>query len=239
MKQQPNVLFLFTDQQRADTIYAPGKPRRLFTPALDALAQESTVFDNCFTPAPVCVPARFSMYSGLYPAHSGCCNNNYGSAYTGNGFYSKFTGSGYQTCCVGKMHHTLDLYGPMGFQTRYTQEEMSDPADQYTQFITSGAYKNVFDYNGQRSEMYYIPQVSQLPAEVHPTQWIGDRSVDFLRDCDASRPFFLVSSFIHPHPPFAPPAPCKQDVPHRLRRSVHAGGSRGIRRVHERPVHAG
>ena len=84
---------------------------------------------------------------------------------------------------------------------------MSDPADQYTQFITSGAYKNVFDYNGQRSEMYYIPQVSQLPAEVHPTQWIGDRSVDFLRDCDASRPFFLVSSFIHPHPPFAPPAP--------------------------------
>ena len=151
MNQQPNVLFLFTDQQRADTIYAPGKPRRLVTPALDALAQESTVFDNCFTPAPVCVPARFSMYSGLYPAHSGCCNNNYGSAYTGNGFYSKFTGSGYQTCCVGKMHHTLDLYGPMGFQTRYTQEEMSDPADQYTQFITSGAYKNVFDYNGQRS----------------------------------------------------------------------------------------
>ena len=86
MSQQPNVLFLFTDQQRADTIYAPGKPRRLVTPALDALAQESTVFDNCFTPAPVCVPARFSMYSGLYPAHSGCCNNNYGSAYTGNGF---------------------------------------------------------------------------------------------------------------------------------------------------------
>ena len=39
MKQQPNVLFLFTDQQRADTIYAPGKPRRLVTPALDALAQ--------------------------------------------------------------------------------------------------------------------------------------------------------------------------------------------------------
>ena len=39
MNQQPNVLFLFTDQQRADTIYAPGKPRRLVTPALDALAQ--------------------------------------------------------------------------------------------------------------------------------------------------------------------------------------------------------
>ena len=39
MNQQANVLFLFPDQQRADTIYAPGKPRRLVTPALDALAQ--------------------------------------------------------------------------------------------------------------------------------------------------------------------------------------------------------
>ena len=207
MDQRPNILFLFTDQQRADTLCAPDGKHRPVMPALDALAAQATVFDHCVTPAPVCVPARFSLYSGLYPAHAGCCNNNYGSAYTGSGFYSRFTDSGYQTCCVGKMHHTLDLYGPMGFETRYTQEEMADPQDDYTKFITSGAYRNVFDYNGQRSEMYYIPQVSQLPAEAHPTQWIGDRSVEFLRTCDAERPFFLVSSFIHPHPPFAPPAP--------------------------------
>ena len=45
MNQQPNVLFLFTDQQRADTIYAPGKPRRLVTPALDALAQGVCVIE--------------------------------------------------------------------------------------------------------------------------------------------------------------------------------------------------
>lgn len=124
MNQQPNVLFLFTDQQRADTIYAPGKPRRLVTPALDALAQESTVFDNCFTPAPVCVPARFSMYSGLYPAHCRLLQQQLWQRLHRKRLllqiYRQWL-SDLLRC--GKMHHTLDLYGPMGFQTRYTQEE--------------------------------------------------------------------------------------------------------------------
>lgn len=207
MNKKTNFLILFTDQQRADTIASPSRTRRLCTPALDRLAEESVVFDNCFTPSPVCVPARFSMLSGLYPAHSGCCNNNASCAYSGEGFYAAFTRHGYQSCCVGKMHHTKDLYGPMGFSERHTQEEMADPEDDYTKFITSSPYKNVFDYNGQRSEMYYIPQVSQLPAEYHPTQWVGDESVKFLENYDESQPFFLMSSFIHPHPPFSPPAP--------------------------------
>ena len=55
--------------------------------------------------------------------------------------------------------------------------------------------------------MYYIPQISQLPAEYHPTQWVADRSLDFLESVSEDSPFFLMSSFIHPHPPFAPPSP--------------------------------
>ncbi len=56
--------------------------------------------------------------------------------------------------------------------------------------------------------MYYVPQLSPLPADEHPTQWIGDRSIDFIRGEGASAtPWMLFSSFIHPHPPFAPPSP--------------------------------
>lgn len=206
MSNQPNFLVLFTDQQRYDTIHALGCGR-IQTPNLDALAASSMVFDRCYTPAPVCVPARFSMFSGLYCAHSGCCNNNGASRYTGEGFYHAFTQAGYSTCCVGKMHHAKDLYGAMGFERRFTQEELSHPQDDYTRFLMDSPYRNVFDYNGQRSEMYYIPQVSQLPMEYHPTQWVADRSLDFLESVPEDRPFFLMSSFIHPHPPFAPPAP--------------------------------
>lgn len=206
MKKKPNILILFTDQQRRDTIHALGN-ERIVTPALDEIAKEAVVFDNCFTPAPVCVPARFSMYSGQYPGRTGCCNNNGANVYEGTGFYDAITKSGYNSCCVGKMHHVIDPYGPMGFSERHTQEELSYNEDDYTNFIRSSQYKNVFDYNGQRSEMYYIPQVSQLPAEAHPTQWVGDRSVEFIENAEPDRPLFLMSSFIHPHPPFAPPAP--------------------------------
>ena len=66
MSQKPNILILFTDQQRRDTIHELGN-ERIITPALDEIAREAVVFDNCFTPAPVCVPARFYMYSVLYP----------------------------------------------------------------------------------------------------------------------------------------------------------------------------
>lgn len=200
-----HILMLFTDQQRRDTIGALGNPY-IQTPHLDELARESVVFDNCITPSPVCVPARLSMFSGQYPARTGCNNNNADSVYTGEGFYSVLTRGGYQSCCVGKMHHLTDPYGPMGFEKRWTQEELSDPRDDYTKFIVK-SYPWVFDYHGMRSEMYYVPQISQLPPRDHPTQWVGDRSVEFIRACDPGRPTLLVSSFIHPHPPFCPPAP--------------------------------
>ncbi|MBO5970419.1 MAG: sulfatase-like hydrolase/transferase [Clostridia bacterium] len=202
-----NVLMIFTDQQRADTIHALGNDK-IVTPALDSIANEAVVFDRCYTPSPVCVPARLCMKAGQYCARTGNNNNNPNIAYDGEGFYKRFTDAGYNTCAIGKMHNSPVLYDGMGFRKRISQEELSHPDDDYTNFICNSPYKYVFDYMGQRSDMYYIPQISQLPAEVHPTQWIGDNCVEFIKNADTNEePIFLVASFIHPHPPFAPPAP--------------------------------
>lgn len=200
-----HLLILFTDQQRYDTIAAFGNPQ-IQTPHLDALAKDSVVFERCITPSPVCVPARLSMLSGQYPARTGCNNNNTDRAYNGAGFYGRITAQGYQSCCVGKMHNLWDVYGPMGFESRHSQEEIAAEGDEYMRDIRE-KYPWVFDYHGMRSEMYYTPQISQLPPEDHPTQWVGDRSVDFIQHCAPDRPMFLFSSFIHPHPPYCPPAP--------------------------------
>ena len=206
MSKPKHVLMIFCDQMRYDAMGAMGNPY-VQTPNLDALAADSVIFDRALTPSPVCVPARLSMLAGRYPARTGNNQNNKKFAYEGNGFYGMMTEGGFYSCCVGKMHNSRDLYGDMGFFERHTQEEMTNFDDDYTKFIMNSPYRNVFDYNGHRSEMYYVPQISQLPAEYHPTQWIGDRSVEFLENCDADRPNFLFSSFIHPHPPFCPPAP--------------------------------
>lgn len=200
-----HILILFTDEQRPDTIHALGN-EVIQTPNLDALARDSVVFENCITPSPVCVPARLSLFTGQYPARTGCNINNKETVYEGNGFYSQITEEGYQSCCIGKMHHLPDLYGPMGFEKRLTQEGTPNVADDYANFVRE-KYPHVFDYHGMRSEMYYVPQISPLPPSDHPTQWVGDRSVEYIEACDPERPMFLMSSFYHPHPPFSPPAP--------------------------------
>lgn len=57
-----------------------------------------------------------------------------------------------------------------------------------------------------------------LPAELHPTHWVADRTIDFLEAHDSSRPFCLMCSIQDPHSPFAAPEPyCRRysaaDVP--------------------------
>ena len=109
-----NVLMIFTDQQRADTIHALGN-ENIVTPALDSIANEAIVFDKCYTPSPVCVPARLCMKAGQYCARTGNNNNNPNIAYDGEGFYKRFTDAGYNTCAIGKMHNSPVLYDKMGF----------------------------------------------------------------------------------------------------------------------------
>lgn len=205
---QPNILFIFTDQQRADTIHAAGNPI-IITPSLDRLAREGVHFAGAYTPSPVCVPARCSLIYGQYPHKTGCFDN--GDPFPDNrpSFMQALTDAGYRTHGIGKMHFTPDLQALRGFQTREYQEELRSHVDEddYLKFLHANGFDHVLDPMGPRGEMYYIPQPAQMPARFHPTQWVGDRSVEFLRRADRSKPFCLFTSFIHPHPPFSPPAP--------------------------------
>jgi arylsulfatase A-like enzyme len=117
--------------------------------------------------------------------------------------------AGYLTQSIGKCHFTPDRFASRGFDSRLIQEEgCSDPAkDDYVCWLRDNGY----DYDephGTRGEMYYTPQVSLHSEAAHPTQWIGDRSIEFIgAQSGSSQPWFLFSSFIHPHPPCAPPKP--------------------------------
>ncbi len=69
---RPNVLFLFADDQRPDTIGALGNPV-IKTPNLDALANRGMVFANAYcmgaTLGAVCNPSRHQMLSGMSLYH--------------------------------------------------------------------------------------------------------------------------------------------------------------------------
>jgi arylsulfatase len=200
----PNILVLFTDQQRADTIAAHGNPT-IRTPVLDRLVREGTSFHAAYTPSPVCVAARHAFITGLPPHRTGVVDN-VESAPPARSFMEVLSDAGYQTHGVGKMHFCGDPRRPWGFATRDYAEEL-DADDDYRRFLAAAGFDHVLDPHGIRSEFYYLPQPSQLPARLHHTTWVADRSIDFLQRRDRRRPFFLWSSFIKPHPPFETPNP--------------------------------
>lgn len=206
----PNVLLVFCDQLRFDAIRALGNPA-IRTPSIDRLAREGTAFASAYTPSPVCVPARGCLAYGQYPWTTGCYENNFAMPTDGRpSFMQCLTEAGYRTHGVGKCHFTPDLHALRGFESRERQEEIvaSVDEDDYMRFLHANGGAHITDPHGVRGEMYYVPQPAQMPARLHPTQWVGDRSVAFLSDpARGKQPWFLFSSFVHPHPPFAPPAP--------------------------------
>jgi len=207
---RPNILFLFTDQQRADSIGALGNSFAQ-TPHLDRLCREGTAFTSAYTPSPECVPARACLITGQYVNRHGCgCNEQSMPPVDTATFMSRLTDAGYRTHGVGKCHFTPDPEALRGFQSREISEEICGPDERndYLDFVQDGGYGHVLEPLGVRGEMYYIPQPAQLPAELHHSHWVAERCRGFIQDqAENSQPWMLYGGFVHPHPPFNPPNP--------------------------------
>ena len=217
MSKQPNILLILTDQQRFDTIGALNNPI-IKTPNLDRICRSGVAFTSAYSPSPVCVPARCSLHYGQYPMHTGCYDNAWKMPTDRPSYADALAAAGYRTHAVGKCHFMPDKDALRGFQQRQIQEEVcARTSDDYTNLLEDEGWGELPEPHGVRGEMYYVPQVSQLPLKLHPTQWVGDRSSTFIQEQkDAKKPWMLFSSFIHPHPPFAPPSPW-----HKLYRSYN------------------
>ena len=73
MTNRPNILFMTSDQQRADCYGFAA--RRVKTPHLDRMAAGGTRFDTCITPNLVCQPSRASILTGQLPLTHGVVDN--------------------------------------------------------------------------------------------------------------------------------------------------------------------
>ncbi|MDH7570232.1 MAG: sulfatase-like hydrolase/transferase, partial [Armatimonadota bacterium] len=65
MVKRPNVLWIMTDQQRADALGCVSP--WMHTPNLDSLAAEGVYLGSMFAQSPVCVPSRVNFATGRYP----------------------------------------------------------------------------------------------------------------------------------------------------------------------------
>lgn len=205
-----NILFVLTDQMRYDAIHAHGNPI-IKTPTLDKMVEEGISFERAYTPCPVCVPARYTMHTGEMPHQTGVYENyTLPSVTERKSFMQYLQENGYQTFGAGKMHFVFPegVCEKWGFDDRKVcDEDHNMEKNDFYKDIAKEGYGYVTDYKGVRSEMYYIPQVSQLPERLQHSHWTVDKCIEFLEERDEEKPFFIMTSFEKPHPPFEPPVP--------------------------------
>lgn len=222
-KNKANILYIMCDQFRYDCISSLGNST-IQTPNLDRLVARGVTYTNAYSACPVCIPARYSIRTGRDSYNTGCyCNeqpqhplktaDEKMESWSGPYLPRAMSELGYRTFGIGKFHTFPDQYEELGYETHIHTEEMWDSPelrsrDGFAHFIEEKhpEYSHLEQLHGERTNMYYAPQLSPLPKELTVESFVADKTVEQLRVQD-ERPYFGLVSFIGPHPPCAPPIP--------------------------------
>jgi len=202
---KPNLLVLWTDQQRADTMAAYGN-HGYRVPALNRLAAESVVFDRCYVTQPVCTPSRSSVMTGLWPHRTGCVRNNIPLKADFKTLPELVADSAYRTAYMGKWHLGDELFAQHGFQHWVSIEDIYNqyfsPArdraarSSYHHFLLSLGYKP--DANNQFSRRF----ATTVPIEHSKPSFLAQEAVKFILQHRAE-PWILYVNTLEPHTPFS------------------------------------
>lgn len=100
---QPNIVFILTDDQRADAMGCAGNPL-ILTPNIDSLAARGTRFDQAFVTLSICSPSRAACLTGRYGSANGVTTLGPPLNEGERTFAHILKEAGYQTGFVGKWH---------------------------------------------------------------------------------------------------------------------------------------
>ncbi len=213
MLRSPNILLIFTDQQRWDTLSAYGN-QVIQTPNLDKLAKEGAVFENAITPCPICLAARASTISGLMASKIGTLTNDHPTHIDNRDTLSaKLSETGYHSQAIGKMHFSNRVYNETyGMDHMILSEEtrgirFADSIDDlifddYDRFLIENKMWG-WDKPTEIGYNEIKPIINHLPKKYHVTQWCGDTTINWIKnERPKDKPFFLWTSFVKPHVPY-------------------------------------
>lgn len=190
---KPNIVFYFSDQQRADTLGCYGQKLPV-TPVLDKLAQEGVKFENAFTCQPVCGPARSCLQSGVYATETGCFRNDIPLPQNIPTLAGYLNDAGYETAYIGKWHLASDMENGPDYSTSAIPEERRGGYKDYwfasdiLEFTSHGYNGYVFDKDNKKHE--FIGYRSDC---------INNYAVDYIHKKQSDKPFFMFISQIEPH----------------------------------------
>ena len=211
----PNLLFIYTDQQRPDSLAAYGNDL-IQMPNLNRLAEESVVFDQAYVTQPVCQPSRASILTGLYPHTAGV---NTGYIYNPLKEETRclpemIESSDHLYAHYGKWHLGDDVFAQHGFEDWISIEDL-----QHRVVYTEGrdTFKNCtyHDYLVKQGfepdrveedgfESFSSGYCARLPEEHGKPAYLAREASRFIRE-NKARPFLLYMSIFEPHQPYFGP----------------------------------
>jgi len=222
---RPNVLLITSDQMRADAISCYGNTW-VKTPNFERLAQSGILYEQAYTPNPICVPARASITTGNYSHCATGTKNNAGRIKDHQPKIAEhFSNAGYATYAIGKLHYLP--YSPCGKERLlhgFAHAELAEEGRIIKLHAKNGATRGLEDYHDYLHDVGWggyerahgvgnndiHPAPSPLPKEHYCDAWVARRSIENLQqhlNGKQDTPFFMWTSFVKPHSPYDPPAP--------------------------------
>lgn len=179
---RPNIIFLLTDDQRADALGIAGHPV-LQTPNLDQLARDGVRFTQAHVVAPVCMPSRTSFMNGQY-------ERVHQIGFSSANVLSEAQWAGAYPAVLRQEGYHVGFVGKIGLQ----------------QYSFRGSPLEKFDFwRGHDDWARFWPKEFEHLAIYHDSRDdivtpIMSESIErFLDGAPADRPFMLSVSFSAPH----------------------------------------
>ena len=212
MAQRPNLLLIWTDEQRADTMACYGNDY-IRTPNLNRLAERSFVFENAYCAQPVCTPSRGTVLTGLWPhTHRSTTNNvRLGSDVR---TIAEMVDPEYRRAYFGKWHLGDEIVAQHGFdewisteddmyRAYYSKKEYLDRRSDYHHYLIEQGFATDAQIDG--ADVFSRPFAAVMAERYTKAAFLGRNAASFLRDQTADRPFMLSVNFLEPHMPFMGP----------------------------------
>lgn len=215
---KPNIVLMMVDQMRGDCLGVDGN-KFIETPNLDMMATEGYNFENAYTAVPSCIASRAAILTGMSQKSHGRVGYEDGVSWNyENTIASEFSKAGYHTQCIGKMHvypernlcgfHNIMLHDGYLHFARNKEGKAStqiEQCDDYLKWFREKKGHNVDLIDIGLDCNSWVSRPWGYEENLHPTNWVVNESIDFLRRRDPSKPFFLKMSFVRPHSPLDPP----------------------------------
>jgi len=217
---QHAIILITCDELKRDTLSYYGN-KAIATPNIDSIAKNGAVFDECYTVSPLCLPARCSILTGLYPHRSGAYSNFRDCPLNPDvdNLFTLLKSADYHTSLIGKCHFApvkYDMARPDktlpydGFKEYYMSlglDHLDLQDDKNVSLWFYDDYSKELEEKGLLSEyrrrnwdkdnagIYEFPG----PAGMHPDAWVGRKAAEHIEQATEDKPFFTWVSFSGPH----------------------------------------